>query len=71
MSIYSKRLTNAQKREVFSGRPVPKDWMPAGTWDQGADYIAFVSGLKHCAGKSYVFRAGPTKNTVVAHEVKP
>lgn len=42
MSIYSTRLTKELRKEVFSGNPVPEDWMPEGTWREGADYICLV-----------------------------
>lgn len=42
MSVYTTKLTNALRKEVFSGNPVPEEWMPYGTWHPGADYICLV-----------------------------
>lgn len=42
MSTYTTKLTKAQRKEVFSGNPVPAEWMPFGTWHEGADYLCLV-----------------------------
>ncbi len=42
MSTHTTKLTKAQRKEVFSGEPVPVEWMPFGTWHEGADYICLV-----------------------------
>ena len=63
MSVYSK-LKKAQKREVFSGNPVPRDWMPSGSWDERADYVCFVRQNDVAPGAFKFVSAG--KNLVKA-----
>lgn len=67
MSVYSK-LSKEQKKQVFSGQEVPRDWMPSGTWDAGADYLCYVSSNNVVDG-SFKFIKGETKNTVKAVRV--
>ena len=63
MSVFSK-LSKEKKAKVFSGDEVPKEWMPSGTWDEGADYLCFVH--TRWAEGSYKFVKGETKNTIKA-----
>lgn len=67
MSVFSK-LSKEDKVKVFSGVEVPKEWIPSGTWDEGADYLCFVQNTRWAEG-SYKFVKGETKNTVKAVRV--
>lgn len=67
MSVFSK-LSKEDKVKVFSGVEVPKEWMPSGTWDKGADYLCFVQNSRWAEG-SCKFVKGEAKNTVKAVRV--
>jgi len=69
MSIYKTGLTKAQRKEVFSGNPVPEEWMPDGTWRPGADYICLVLKNSVVPGAFKFVSAG--KNLVRAIPVMP
>jgi hypothetical protein len=69
MSIYTTKLTKALRKEVFSGNPVPEEWMPEGTWHPGADYICLVLKNSVAPGAFKFVSAG--KNLVRAVPVVP
>lgn len=69
MSIYTTRLTKALRKEVFSGNPVPEEWMPEGTWHPGADYVCLVLKNSVVPGAFKFVSAG--KNMVRAVPVVP